>query len=88
MLKRSLKCFSTHRFMIGCYVKKVHWDCPWDVMDDSNLLKGIYEYGMGSWESIKMDTELKLHDKVGVVRRNSLEHFIKKLCFWQCFFFF
>ena len=32
--------------------------------EDSNLLKGIYEYGMGNWESIKMDSELHLHDKV------------------------
>lgn len=52
------------RYQLTCYVKKVHWDCPWEVSDDSNLLKGIYEYGMGSWEAIKMDTDLKLHDKV------------------------
>ena len=45
-------------------VKSVHWDCPWDTNEDSNLLKGIYEYGMGSWESIKMDPDLNLHDKV------------------------
>lgn len=48
-----------------CYVKRVHWDCAWDVADDSNLLKGIYEYGMGSWEAIKMDTDLGLYEKVG-----------------------
>lgn len=53
-----------HRYQLTCYVKKVHWDCTWEVSDDSNLLKGVYEYGMGSWEAIKMDTELKLHDKV------------------------
>ncbi|XP_070204130.1 chromodomain-helicase-DNA-binding protein 1-like isoform X3 [Littorina saxatilis] len=52
------------KYQLTCYVKKVHWDCPWEVSDDSNLLKGIYEYGMGSWEAIKMDTDLKLHDKV------------------------
>ncbi|KAK7484546.1 hypothetical protein BaRGS_00024178 [Batillaria attramentaria] len=52
------------QYQLTCYVKKVHWDCPWEVADDSNLLKGIYEYGQGSWESIKMDTELKLHDKI------------------------
>ena len=28
------------------------------------FLKGIYEYGMGNWESIKMDPDLKLHEKV------------------------
>ena len=32
--------------------------------EDSSLLKGIYEYGMGNWESIKMDSELHLYDKV------------------------
>jgi len=46
-------------------VKKVHrFDCHWTVDDDRNLLKGIYSYGMGNWEAIKMDSELKLSDKV------------------------
>ncbi|XP_064620008.1 chromodomain-helicase-DNA-binding protein 1-like isoform X2 [Lineus longissimus] len=44
--------------------KAVHWDCNWEVEDDSHLLKGIYEYGMGSWESIKMDPNSDLHDKI------------------------
>jgi hypothetical protein len=42
----------------------VHWDCPWDIEEDSALLKGIYECGMGNWEQIKMDHKLGLHDKV------------------------
>ena len=32
--------------------------------DDSNLLIGIYEYGYGSWEMIKMDPDLSLTHKV------------------------
>ena len=35
-----------------------------NVKDDSNLLIGIYEYGYGSWEMIKMDPDLSLTHKV------------------------
>ena len=52
------------KWKIDFHTKFVHWDCPWDVDEDSSLLKGIYEYGMGNWESIKMDSELHLYDKV------------------------
>ena len=48
------------------HVKSAHFDCAWDTEEDSNLLKGIYEYGMGNWEAIKMDPQLHLYDKVGV----------------------
>ncbi|KAK3096752.1 hypothetical protein FSP39_002924 [Pinctada imbricata] len=52
------------KFQLQAQVKAVHWDCIWDIEEDSNLLKGIYEYGMGSWEAIKMDPKLNLHDKI------------------------
>ncbi|OQR70391.1 chromodomain-helicase-DNA-binding protein 1-like [Tropilaelaps mercedesae] len=48
-------------------------DCPfkdpgfgrdWTPQDDSNLLRGIYEYGMGSWEQIRGDASLQLKDKI------------------------
>ena len=52
------------RFRINTHVKASHWDCPWSEEDDSNLLKGVYEYGMGSWEAIKMDPDLNLHEKI------------------------
>ncbi|XP_048736383.2 chromodomain-helicase-DNA-binding protein 1-like isoform X3 [Ostrea edulis] len=52
------------KYQLPHKVKAVHWDCVWDIEEDSNLLKGIYEYGMGSWEAIKMDPELQLHDKI------------------------
>ncbi|KAL5004343.1 hypothetical protein ScPMuIL_017799 [Solemya velum] len=52
------------KFKIGVHVKLVHWDCPWDSDADSDLLKGVYEYGMGSWEAIKMDPKLQIHDRI------------------------
>ncbi|XP_064609561.1 LOW QUALITY PROTEIN: chromodomain-helicase-DNA-binding protein 1-like [Liolophura sinensis] len=52
------------KYEISFRVKNVHWDCLWDSSDDSNLLKGIYEYGIGNWESIKMDPEFNLHQKI------------------------
>jgi len=45
-------------------VKKVHWDCFWNIDDDSSLLKGVYEFGMGSYEAIKMDESLGLSDRI------------------------
>ena len=57
----------SHSFQLSVHVKSAHFDCAWDVDDDSNLLKGISEYGMGNWEAIKMDPELRLYDKVGVM---------------------
>ena len=59
------------RWVIPCYVKKVHWDCSWEVEDDSNLLRGIFEYGMGSWESMKMDNDMGLCDKILPVLESS-----------------
>ncbi|XP_052277549.1 chromodomain-helicase-DNA-binding protein 1-like isoform X3 [Dreissena polymorpha] len=52
------------KFRIDFHCKAIHWDCPWDIDDDSNLLKGISDYGYGNWEQIKMDTELGLYDKI------------------------
>lgn len=36
----------------------------WGVEDDSRLLAGIYQYGMGSWEAIKMDSSFGMGDKI------------------------
>ncbi|KAG1660273.1 Chromodomain-helicase-DNA-binding protein 1 [Nymphon striatum] len=44
--------------------KDIHWDIPWEVEDDSRLLRGIYEYGIGNWESIKMDPAFELGGKI------------------------
>lgn len=55
--------FST-RYVIPCHTKAAHFDIDWGKEDDSNLLIGIYEYGYGSWEMIKMDPDLSLTQKV------------------------
>lgn len=45
-------------------VKSANFDFDWDITDDSKLLIGIYLYGLGSWEAIKIDTALGLSDKI------------------------
>lgn len=50
--------------LTGIKIKSASWDCPWTIEDDSRLLAGVYEYGLGSWEAIKMDPSYKLADKV------------------------
>jgi len=45
-------------------VKPSNFDVDWGVEDDSALLRGIYQYGMGSWEAIKMDPSLGIGDKI------------------------
>uniref|UniRef100_A0A8C6IZD7 DNA helicase n=1 Tax=Melopsittacus undulatus TaxID=13146 RepID=A0A8C6IZD7_MELUD len=52
------------RYVIPCHTKAAHFDINWGKEDDSNLLIGIYEYGYGSWEMIKMDPDLSLTQKI------------------------
>ncbi|CAL1263193.1 unnamed protein product [Larinioides sclopetarius] len=52
------------KWVLKEHVKDAHFDMPWTPEDDSNLLKGVYEHGMGNWESIKMDYTLGLVDKI------------------------
>ncbi|XP_004625477.1 chromodomain-helicase-DNA-binding protein 1 [Octodon degus] len=52
------------QYTIPCYTKPAHFDIDWGKEDDSNLLIGIYEYGYGSWEMIKMDPDLSLTHKI------------------------
>ncbi|XP_076760989.1 chromodomain-helicase-DNA-binding protein 1 isoform X3 [Xylocopa sonorina] len=49
---------------IDIKLKPANFDCDWSTEDDSRLLRGIYQHGMGSWEAIKMDSNLKLGDKL------------------------
>lgn len=44
--------------------KPAHFDVDWESFEDSKLLVGIYQYGMGSWEQIKMDPSLGISDKI------------------------
>nr|XP_020026656.1 chromodomain-helicase-DNA-binding protein 1 isoform X2 [Castor canadensis] len=52
------------QYTISCHTKAAHFDIDWGKEDDSNLLIGIYEYGYGSWEMIKMDPDLSLTHKI------------------------
>ena len=45
---------------------QIGWDVEWDEDDDISLLKGVYKYGMGSWEAIKMDPDFGLADKIWI----------------------
>merc|ERR1719402_859276 len=44
--------------------KDAHFDVSWSTEEDSKLLVGIYEHGLGSWEQVKADKELALGDKI------------------------
>ncbi|XP_069748418.1 chromodomain-helicase-DNA-binding protein 1 isoform X2 [Narcine bancroftii] len=52
------------KYTIPGHTKAAHFDVEWNKEDDSNLLIGIYEYGYGSWEMIKMDPDLNLTHKI------------------------
>lgn len=53
------------RWVLPITVKPVKdWDVAWTIEDDSRLLAGVYEYGYGSWEAIKMDPTYALADKI------------------------
>ncbi|CAB3408740.1 unnamed protein product [Caenorhabditis bovis] len=40
------------------------WDVDWTWIDDGAVLWGVYKYGYGSWEAIKMDPQLGLAEKI------------------------
>lgn len=52
------------KWVLDIRTKPAHFDVEWDVSEDSKLLQGIYIYGMGSWEQIKLDPTLGIGDKV------------------------
>ncbi|XP_034241206.1 chromodomain-helicase-DNA-binding protein 1 isoform X3 [Thrips palmi] len=52
------------KWTIDFKTKFANFDCDWAAEDDSALLKGIHQYGMGSWEAIKLDSSLGLSDKI------------------------
>lgn len=45
-------------------MKPSNFDVEWEIEDDSKLLRGVYQYGIGSWEAIKMDPGLGISDKI------------------------
>ena len=76
-----LTCIFSSRFRLTAPAKSVHWGVPWDVPDDSMLLVGIFEYGLGSWEAIKADQSLLLSSKVKGLR--SLLEFIESFTVYK-----
>jgi len=42
----------------------INWTCHWVEDDDRQLLKGVERYGVGEWDKIKADEELKLSHKI------------------------
>ncbi|KAJ8923662.1 hypothetical protein NQ315_010242 [Exocentrus adspersus] len=52
------------RWVFEGKTKSAHFDVEWGAEEDTKLLKGIYMYGLGSWEQIKLDPTLKIIDKM------------------------
>lgn len=53
-----------NKWIFDAKTKPAHYDFEWDSLEDTKLLLGIYHYGMGSWEQIKMDPSLGIGDKM------------------------
>ena len=52
------------RYRLLVPTKPVNWSVEWSAVEDSKLLVGVYEHGLGNWESIKGDSKLGLGQKV------------------------
>lgn len=52
------------RWTLQAKTKPAHFDVDWGTNEDSRLLQGIYLYGMGSWEQIKLDPSFGIGDKI------------------------
>jgi len=50
------------RLPTGLHVKDAYFDCEWTDAEDASLLRGVYKYGAGNWDAIRMDPELKLSE--------------------------
>lgn len=44
--------------------KDANFDVDWGTEEDSRLLSGIYEHGLGNWEEVKSDKALELGGKI------------------------
>ncbi|XP_030756213.1 chromodomain-helicase-DNA-binding protein 1 [Sitophilus oryzae] len=53
-----------NRWIFDAKTKPAHFDVEWGTEEDTKLLRGIYLYGIGSWEQIKLDPSLKIGDKI------------------------
>lgn len=52
------------KWLFEIKTRPANFDVEWKVEDDSRLLCGIYQYGIGSWEAMKMDPSLNLSEKI------------------------
>ncbi|XP_052863952.1 chromodomain-helicase-DNA-binding protein 1 [Anopheles cruzii] len=52
------------RWQLSFKTRPPNFDVEWSGEDDSRLLRGIYQYGIGSWDAMKMDPSLGLSDKI------------------------
>ncbi|CAD5210016.1 unnamed protein product [Bursaphelenchus xylophilus] len=67
LLKSQQELEPLHEFVKKCGPSLKGFSLPmWTEEDDIALLKGIYKYGYGSWESIKMDPDLGLAEKIQI----------------------
>ena len=41
------------RYRLTVQTKPVQWSVDWSILEDSQLLVGVYEHGFGNWENIK-----------------------------------
>lgn len=52
------------KWLLDFKPRPANFDVDWKMEDDSKLLIGIYQYGIGSWEAMKMDPSLGIADKI------------------------
>lgn len=53
-----------NKWIIEIKTRPANFDIDWTAEDDSKLLCGIYQYGIGSWDAIKMDPTLCITNKI------------------------
>merc|ERR1711892_730852 len=51
-------------WIVDITLKDAHFDVAWGIEEDSKLLVGIWEHGLGSWEQVKADKDLDLGGKI------------------------
>ncbi|EDW12292.2 chromodomain-helicase-DNA-binding protein 1 isoform X2 [Drosophila mojavensis] len=52
------------QWVFNIKTRSANFDVEWGVEEDTHLLRGIYQYGIGSWEQMKLDPTLKLSEKI------------------------
>ncbi|XP_060646397.1 chromodomain-helicase-DNA-binding protein 1 isoform X2 [Drosophila nasuta] len=52
------------QWVFNIKTRSPNFDVEWGTEEDTALLRGIYQYGIGSWEQMKLDPTLKLSEKI------------------------